>query len=171
MVSLLEQFHGPWRARGRAPDDGLGFVKVRTARMMAPLRARNDALFFPSGGAPRSARARVPAPPPRSPRPRPRRSFPMPQASPLALRPQKYAPASGEADDASDDEIFEDASDDVVSSRLERGGGGGGDDASSAGSLPPDARVRPFVRRVARPLAGGASSRRLGRLLGRVASR
>ena len=61
----------------------------------------------------------------------------MPQASPLALRPQKYAPASGEADDASDDEIFEDASDDVVSSRLERGGGGGdGDDASSAGSLP-----------------------------------
>ena len=61
----------------------------------------------------------------------------MPQASPLALRPQKYAPASGEADDASDDEIFEDASDDVVSSRLERGGGGGDDDdASSAGSLP-----------------------------------
>ena len=60
VVSLLEQFHGPWRARGRAPDDGLGFVKVRTARMMAPLRARNDALSFPSGGAPRSARARVP---------------------------------------------------------------------------------------------------------------
>ena len=99
VVSLLEQFHGQWRARGRAPDDGLGFVKVRTARTMAP-SARETTRSI--GRRSRSARARVP---PRSPRPRPRRSSPCHR--PPARAPAASTPGVRRGGRRDDDEIFE----------------------------------------------------------------